>query len=145
MTTIDDALIVANLLNDNWDTGNVAKPSIFFDDRHISNPAASLKSHDFRTAAIKVYVITPPIKKNVDITYSYFDVTTSIAVDMKTPDRDNYLAVRDEVNRVFESVRKTPNANYQVLLFDAPQLVSGYAGFWHCVVKITLKHYGRAI
>ncbi len=142
---IDDALIVATLLNTYWNETNVAKPAIFFDDRHISNQNISIKQHDFRNPAIKVYVVSPPIKTPVDIAYEYFDVTTTLAVDIKTSDRTNYLQTRDEVNRIFELMRRGPSVHYQVLLFEPPQLVSGYAGFWNYVIKITLKHYGKVI
>ncbi len=136
MTTIDDALIVKDILDDNWDAGNIAKPTFYYDD--------SIKSHDYRKDAIKVYVRSGPLKKTIDVGYANFNVHTGITIDLRTSNRDRMLALRDEVNRCLglSAVRKSPNSNYSVLLFDSERQVTGYAGFWHYVIEITLSGRG---
>jgi len=133
MTTIDDALIVKGLLDDNWNAANIAKPIFYYDD--------SIKNHDYRKDAIKVYVRSGPLKKHFDVGYTNYKVHTGITIDLRTSSRDRMLALRDEVNRCLglTAVRKSPNSNYSVLLFDSERQVTGYAGFWHYVIEITLS------
>lgn len=133
MTTIDDSLIVKGLLDDNWDAANVPLPVIYYDD--------SIKNHDYRKDAVKIYVRSGPLRKAIDVGYNNYKVHTGITIDFRTSNRDRMLALRDEVNRCLglSAVRKAPNSNYSVLLFDSERQVTGYAGFWHYVIEITLS------
>lgn len=133
MTTIDDAVIVKEIFDDNWDANNIAKPTFYHDD--------SIKNHDYRKDAVKIYVRSGPLRKAFDVGYINYSVRTGITVDIRTSNRDRMFSLRDEINRCLglSAVRKSPNSNYSVLLFDSERQITGYAGFWHYVIEITLS------
>ena len=134
--TVDDAKIIRDILNDNWNATNVTKPTLYYKD--------DVKNHDYRNPAIKCYHRSLT-RKVQDVTFSYYQINVGVSIDIRSPDRDNMLALRDEVVRCFNVVRAAPNADYSILLFDNERQVSGYAGFWHYVIDITLKNWARAI
>lgn len=134
--TIDDALIVRNILNDNWNAGNVAKPILYYKD--------DIKNHDYRKDAIKVYVRSGPIKTPSGLGYMGENVVAGVSVDIRSADRDRCLLVRDEAERCLKSSRKTPDS-YDLITDFTGRWVSGYAGFWHYVLDINLRKYSRSI
>lgn len=132
----DDAKIVRDILNSNWDITNVAKPAFYYKD--------DVKNHDYRNPAIKCYHRSLT-RKVQDVTYSYHQINAGVSIDIKSPDRDTMLALRDEVVRCLNVVRKAPNADYSLLLFDSERQVTGYSGFFHYVIDVTLKSNARQI
>jgi len=134
--TVDDAKIIRDILNDNWDADNVAKPVLYYKD--------DTKNHDYRNPAIKCYHRSLT-RKVQDVTFSYYQINAGVSIDIRSPDRDNMLALRDEIVRCLNVVRAAPNADYSILLFDNERQVSGYAGFWHYVIDITLRNNARQI
>jgi hypothetical protein len=137
MATIDDALIIRDILDTNWNSGNVAKPVFYYTD--------AIKTHDYRRDAIKVYVRSGPLRNPMGIGYNTESVSTGISVDIRCSNRDRMLALRDEANRVLMSVRKNPDSNYDLLLCSSERQITGYANFWHYVIEITLKNNMRTI
>ena len=136
MATIDDAKIVRDLLNTDWNAGNVAKPVFYYDD--------TIKEHDYRKDAVKVYQRSlTRIPKGLG--YTHQEIRTGISVDIRCSNRDRMLLLRDEVNRVLNSKRINPDTNYHNIFFDNERQVSGYANFWHYVIDITLKNFAKAI
>lgn len=135
--TVDDAKIIRDILNTNWNTGNVAKPVFYYKEE--------VKNHDYRKDAIKVYVRSGPIKTPSAIGYGTEDVTTGITVDIRSADRDRCLLVRDEAERCLKASRKAPDSNYDLIVDFDGRWVSGYAGFWHYILEITLKDFSRSI
>jgi len=138
MTTIDDALIVKDILEDNYVAANVSDttPTFYYDD--------SIKNHDYRTDAVKIYVRSGPQRKGRGLGYMYNEITTGVTVDLRSSNRDRMLLLRDELVRCLNSARIAPTS-YDVILFDSDRQLSGYAGFWHYVIEITLKKYFRQI
>ncbi len=139
MTTIDEALIVKDILEDNWVAANVnsTTPTFYYDDK--------IKSHDYRKDAIKIYVRSGPLRKPKGLGYMTEEVRTGISIDIRCSDRARMFLLRDEVNRILNSVRKNPNSNYDNIFFDAERQVTGYANFWHYIIEITLKNNMRTI
>ncbi len=136
MRTVDDALIIKNILDTNWNASNVTKPALYYKD--------DVKNHDYRNPAIKCYHRSLT-RKVQDVTFSYHQINAGVSIDIKSPDRDNMLALRDEVVRCLNVVRKAPDADYSLLLFDSERQVTGYAGFFHYVIDVTLKNWGRQV
>ena len=133
----DDAKIVRDILNDNWDTDNVAKPALYYKD--------DVKNHDYRNPAIKCYLRSMGPRLNKGITHIHQQITAGITIDIRSPDRDSMLALRDEVIRCLNVIKEHPDDNYDLLLYDGERQVSGYVGFWHYVVEITLKNNARLV
>jgi hypothetical protein len=136
MTTIDDSKIIRDILDTNWNAGNVTKPALYYKD--------DVKNHDYRSPAIKVYHRSLT-RKVQDVTFSYHQINAGVSIDIKSPDRDTMLALRDEVVRCLNVVRKAPDSNYSLLLFDSERQVTGYSGFWHYVIDVTLRNNARQI
>ncbi len=138
MTTIDDALIVKDILENNYTSANVnnTTPSFYYDD--------TIKNHDYRTDAVKIYVRSGPLRKARNLGYTHHEITTGVTVDLRSSNRDRMLLLRDELVRCLNSARTSPSS-YDVILFDNDRQVTGYSGFWHYVIDITLKKYFRQI
>lgn len=134
--TIDDAKIIHDLLDTYWNSSNVARPVIYYTD--------DVKYHDGRVDAIKIYPRSLT-RRIADVTYSYHEIRTGISIDIRCSNRDRMLKIRDEVNRCLNNVRRAPDSNYNLLLFDGERQVTGYSGFYHYVIDITLKNNGKLI
>ncbi len=137
MVVVDDALEVYNYLNDNWNTGNVAKPTFYYDD--------SINHHDLRQgAAVKIYLVDSIPKIN-DVTYSYEEWTTHVRVDIRCVARNTMLLTRDEVRRCLNTVRQAPGSYYDWLKKDSERQVAGFTNYFQYVIDITLKNNGKVI
>lgn len=132
----DEELLIYNCLNDNWNEGNVAKPSFYYDD--------TIKLHDFNNFdAIKIYVLnineTPK-----SLGYTSYRNEVFVTIDIRSKSRERMLLVRDEVKRIIRANRKTLTG-FNIFKKNSERKVASYINYFQYVVEVSLLSYINTI
>jgi len=136
MTTTDEELDLYTLLDDNWNTDNCTKPTLYYKD--------DVASHDYRTMAIKVYQTSAPKQIIRGLGATSKDVEYNLTIDIRGPSRDNILKARDEAVRILDSKRTNPTSNYHILDHDGGSKRSGYQSFYHYTIEVRLTKFRKS-
>jgi hypothetical protein len=129
--TTDVEKTVRDLLDTNWNIGNVAKPLIVYKDDQ-----ATLPSNGFLA---KVYLVDTQEAEPHGLGWTSKDVAWRVTVDLKGPDRDRMLKTVDEVIRILDAKRIGIGTDYDLMTHDQGRKVTGYANFYHFVIDCKLR------
>lgn len=135
-TPDDEELIIHGLLNDNWNTDNVAKPTLYYKD--------DMGSLDARSVTVKIYLISK-IETPHGLGYTSKETRTRLTADIRGSNRDNVIRTRDECVRILDSKRVDPNADYDLLTHDGGVKQAGYKGFYHYTIDCFMKQTRKTI
>mgnify|MGYP001106203588 CR=1 FL=1 len=130
--------IVELMLNTDWITENVAKPTIIaqWDEKRVN-----LRSGDL----ILIYETSGLSKEQGDLTYSTEDKTGLVSLDIRTVmSKARFNALYTEVERVRKAARKAPHADWDILNFVRRTLFHR-PGSWRGVVDYRLEKYNEAL
>lgn len=105
----DVAQITVDLLNNNWNSDNVVKPTI-----GISEDIKRLDLAD--GDGILVYETGPKLREKGDIFYSTHDFNSFVSIDIRTvTSRAQLYALLTEVDRIQVLKRKDPHTEWHTL------------------------------
>jgi len=98
--------IIESLLNTNWNTENVAKPTIL---RQWDPKRVDLRNQD----VLLIYETAGLTREQADITYSYEDGEGFISVDIRTVVSEaRFKALYAEIERIRKLKRKDPHTDW---------------------------------
>ena len=127
----DVVSITVDLLIDNWNSSNVARPGII---SAIENyKRVELANSD----AILVYDTGPAMRERGDIFYDTEDYNSFVSIDIRTTvDKTRLEALWTEVNRIRVLKRKAPHADWQTLYHVSriPRIDKS-VGLWRYIIE----------
>ncbi len=131
-TQYDEELIIYDILNNNWNAGNIVKPTLLY--------KGDVGRHDTRNPVIKIYLVSAPSKPR-SIGYTSRKDISHVTVDIRAAQRDTVLKICDEVIRVLEVKGKNPGSGYYLLTHTGKRKVASYSNFHHYVVETRLSAF----
>ena len=123
--------ITVDLLDSNWDAGNITKPGII--SAIEDHKRLDLGDKD----AIVVYDTGPAMRDKGDIFYATEDFNSFVSIDIRTVDSKARLeSLWTEVNRIRVLKRKAPHADWQTLYHQGriPRIDKS-VGLWRYIVE----------
>jgi len=134
---VDTVQIVLTILDDNWDTDVIAKPTIAKKDDWPSPSVAS-----------KTFVLGYPVTRNHAYADSYAQwqrVVAEIALDMRTRVDTDLNKVVSEVERILHVERVDPNAAFDLIDYAGIDHQENYKEFNRAVANVRLLAQCRSI
>lgn len=132
----DEADVIYDVLNDNWNAETVTEPKYYFDD--------TIRDHDYRGKdAIKIYWVDQ-IDVPVGLGYTSKYTETRVTIDVRSASRTTILKLRDEIIRCLDYKRKAPAAGYDFLTHDGGTK-HGYSNFFRFTIDCKLTQYAKTI
>ncbi|MCK5609022.1 hypothetical protein KAR91_44520 [Candidatus Pacearchaeota archaeon] len=128
----DEEKIVHDILDTNWNDGNVPKPKMFY--------TGEVKHNDTRGSVIKIYLVSTP-SRPINLGYTKKKDKPHVTVDIRSSSRDAVLEICDEVMRVLELKRKNPGSGYYLLTHTGKRKVASYTNFHHYVIEAYLSAF----
>ena len=138
---IEPVLHIYNLLNDNWDTNNVAKPQMMKGgdvggDKYLSNGDV-----------IKLYRSpSTAIRKNRFLGMTHEDTEDFVLLDINTmTDRNQLRLLEIESKRILNDKRKEPGGGYSWMWSDRLDTRSEFADHFRQVYEVQLKRISKTV
>jgi hypothetical protein len=131
----DEELVVFNLMNDNWNAQNVAKPPINYKDDTRSASA---------TRGMKVYYVDG-VSQARGLGYTSEKVDIRLSIDFWSTSRDEVLKIREEVGRILNLKRKSTGSSFDWMEHGEGRKLASYTGFYRYVVDVVLHQTVRAM
>ena len=132
--SLDEELIVFNLLNDTWDQANVAKPPIYYmDDQRTAD----------RKRGIKIYYVSGAHEPQ-GLGYTSEKVEIRISIDYWSSSRNDILKMRDEIERIMTLARMSTGSEFDWMTAEPGRKLASYTGFYRYVVDVVLRQTTRS-
>lgn len=132
----DDALLLRNILTENWDTSKLPKIIFYWDEDN------DISQFDFRTGEVPVKIYANDIYSEPrGISFDSVAESRVMVLNIRSTDRETLIKVADEIRRILYLYRLRPGNDYDVMYMSQYTPIYPSYKFYNMNMMITLRKY----